>query len=97
MSAAAPAGATLLPFLPRLQLLFESSASLVAMDADEHPVTLEWGLPHRPMARTAHDASTELTVFSMSGLTLDLWRIGRVCDSLDSCDTARPSPGLDAP
>ncbi|MER7793601.1 hypothetical protein [Streptomyces sp. NPDC097640] len=110
MTTAAPAGAALLPSLHRLQLRFESSASLVAMDADDDPATLEWGcravLPlwdaddeeeaaanqrllarDVSLSRTAHDDSTELTIFSMSGLTLDLWRIGRIYDSLDSRDS----------
>ncbi|WP_413102419.1 hypothetical protein [Streptomyces sp. Inha503] len=74
MTAAAPAGAALLPVLHRLQLRFESSASqLLAQDVS--------------LSRTAHDDSTELTIFSMSGLTLELSRIGRIYDSLDSRDS----------
>ncbi|MFC9406031.1 hypothetical protein ACFRAA_10075 [[Kitasatospora] papulosa] len=107
MTAAAPIGVDLLTHLPRLQLRFSSSASLVAMDADDDPATLEWSCkavlpvwepmddeevtegerllsPDVSLSRSQRDDGEELTIFRMSGLTLDLWRIHRIYDSLDS-------------
>ncbi|MFF3271717.1 hypothetical protein ACFYWU_12400 [Streptomyces chrestomyceticus] len=41
--------------------------------------------PGISLSQRSTDADqTELTVFAMSGLTLDLWRISRIYDSLDS-------------
>lgn len=107
MTVAASTRVDLLAHLPRLQLRFSSSASLVAMDAEDDPATLEWSckavLPVREpedeeeaaeresllaqdvsLSRSPHDDGEELTVFAMSGLTLDLWWISRIYDSLDS-------------
>jgi GNAT superfamily N-acetyltransferase len=109
MTSAAPTGDALLSHLSRLRLRFESEASLVAMDADDDPATLDWTCrailpiwepedekdtadnerllaPDVSLSRASGDEGTELTVFSMSGLTLDLWRIGRIYESLDSRD-----------
>ncbi|NUK25018.1 hypothetical protein HRW23_35230 [Streptomyces lunaelactis] len=106
---AASAGVDLLSYLPRLRLRFESDASLVAMDADDDPATLEWGgravlplwdpdddeavadnerllAPGVSLSQKSAGGGTELTVFAMSGLTLDLSRIGRIYESLDSRD-----------
>ncbi|MFH8625821.1 hypothetical protein ACH4A8_28700 [Streptomyces vietnamensis] len=42
MPDATPAGVDLLPCLSRLELRFDSSASLAASDAHDDPATLEW-------------------------------------------------------
>jgi len=105
MSAAAPDSVDLLSYLDRLQLRFDSTASLVAMDAHDDPATLEWScravLPlWEPddeeaaannsrllsvgmwLERRSGDECDELTTFAMSGVNLDLWRIGSTYDSL---------------
>ncbi|MEU2233939.1 hypothetical protein [Streptomyces vietnamensis] len=109
MPDATPAGVDLLPCLSRLELRFDSSASLVASDAHDDPATLEWDcravLPLREPddeeavadnarlltpgispAQTSRGEHQELTILTVSGLTLDLWRIGNVYASLDSRD-----------
>lgn len=40
--------------------------------------------PDVSLSRRSRDDYEELTVFTMSGLTLDLWRIDRIYDSLDA-------------
>ncbi|MEV8586690.1 hypothetical protein AB0424_07055 [Streptomyces sp. NPDC051180] len=109
MTDAAPSGADLLTYLNRLELRFDSSASLGASDAHDNPATLEWHcravLPLREpddeeavadnarllapgvsLAQSSRGEREELTILAMSGLTLDLWRIGNVYESLDSRD-----------
>ncbi|MGW1687162.1 hypothetical protein ACWCPO_21715 [Streptomyces albidoflavus] len=109
MTGAAPAGVELLTCLNRLELRFDSAASLVASDAHDDPATLEWGcravLPlwepddaearadnarllgqGMSLAKAFQGQRQELTILSMSGLTLDLWRIGHIYASLDSRD-----------
>jgi hypothetical protein len=109
MSDATPARVDLLSCLDRLQLRFDSTASLVAADAHDDPATLEWSCravlplwepddeeaaadnarllaPGVSLAQKSRDECEELTIFAMSGLTLDLWRIGRIYESLDSRD-----------
>ncbi|MEU1364635.1 hypothetical protein ABZ454_00630 [Streptomyces sp. NPDC005803] len=109
MTGAAPAGVELLTCLNRLELRFDSAASLVASDAHDDPATLEWGcravLPlwepddeearadnarllgqGMSLAQAFQGQRQELTILSMSGLTLDLWRIGHIYASLDSRD-----------
>lgn len=109
MTDTAPSGADLLTYLNRLELRFDSSASLVASDAQDDPATLEWrcravlplGEPDDDeaeadharllargvsLAQSSHGEHQELTILAMSGLTLDLWRIGNVYESLDSRD-----------
>lgn len=110
MTAAAPIGVDLLTHLPRLELRFSSSASLVAMDADDDPATLDWSCkavlpvwepmddeevaegerllsPDVSLSCSPRDDGEELTIFRMSGLTLELWRIHHIYDSLDSCSS----------
>ncbi|MFI8931524.1 hypothetical protein ACIG3E_28095 [Streptomyces sp. NPDC053474] len=109
MTDATPSGADLLTYLNRLELRFDSSASLVASDAHDDPATLEWHCravlplwqpddeeteaanarllaPGVSLAQSSHDEGQELTVLSMSGLTVDLWRVGSVYVSLDARD-----------
>ncbi|WP_411109566.1 hypothetical protein [Streptomyces sp. c-19] len=109
MTNAAPSGADLLTYLNRLELRFDSSASLVASDAHDDPATLEWRCravlplwepdddeaeadnarlltPGVSLAQSSRGERQELTILAMSGLTLDLWRIGNVYESLDSRD-----------
>ncbi|MBT2396006.1 hypothetical protein [Streptomyces sp. ISL-100] len=109
MTDAAPTGADLLSCLDRLQLRFDSQASLVARDAHDDPATLDWSCsavlplwepddeeaaadnmrllaPGMSLSRKSGTEREELTLFTMSGLTLDLWRIGRIYESLDSRD-----------
>ncbi|NEA77144.1 hypothetical protein [Streptomyces sp. SID13588] len=40
--------------------------------------------PGVSLSQMERSECTELTIFTMSGLTLDLWRIGHIYDSLDS-------------
>ncbi|MGW0602703.1 hypothetical protein [Streptomyces sp. NPDC002640] len=121
MTAAAPARVELLTSLNRLELRFDSAASLVASDAHDDPATLEWGCravlplwepddeeavadnarllgPGVSLAQTSQGQRQELTILSMSGLTLDLWRIGHIYASLDSrsSDYEHFSPLFDA-
>ncbi len=109
MTDAAPERVELLMSLNRLELRFDSAASLVASDAHDDPATLEWGCravlplwepddeeavadnarllgPGVSLAQTFQGQRQELTILSMSGLTLDLWRIGHIYASLDSRD-----------
>ncbi|MYR43618.1 hypothetical protein [Streptomyces sp. SID5910] len=109
MTEAALSRTDLLTHLNRLELRFESSASLIASDAHDDPATLEWHCrailplwepdddeaeadntrlltPGVSLAQLFHGERQELTIFTMSGLTLDLWRIGNVYESLDSRD-----------
>ncbi|WP_328582638.1 hypothetical protein [Streptomyces sp. NBC_00370] len=109
MTEAALSRTDLLTHLNRLELRFESSASVVASDAHDDPATLEWHCravlplwepdddkaeadnarllaPGVSLAQLSRGERQELTIFTMSGLTLDLWRIGNVYESLDSRD-----------
>ncbi|MEU6709730.1 hypothetical protein [Streptomyces wuyuanensis] len=109
MTDATSAGVELLSCLNRLELRFDSAATLVASDAHDDPATLEWGCravlplwepddeeavadnarlltPGISLAQTSRGERQELTILAMSGLTLDLWRIGNVYESLDSRD-----------
>lgn len=109
MTDAAPSGADLLTYLNRLELRFDSSASLVASDAHDDPATLQWRCravlplwesddeeamadnarllaPGISLAQSSRSEREELTILTMSGLTLDLWRIRNVYESLDSRD-----------
>ncbi|WP_327235348.1 hypothetical protein OG349_16660 [Streptomyces sp. NBC_01317] len=109
MTDVSPAGVEFLSCLSRLELRFDSAATLVASGAHDDPATLEWGCravlplwepddeeavadnarlltPGMSLAQTFQGERQELTILTMSGLTLDLWRIGNVYESLDSRD-----------
>ncbi|MER5969655.1 hypothetical protein ABT112_07945 [Streptomyces sp. NPDC002055] len=109
MTDAARSGADLLTHLNRLELRFDSSASLVASDAHDDPATLEWRCravlplwepdddeaeadnarllaPGVSLAQSSQGERQEVTILAMSGLTLDLWRIVNIYESLDSRD-----------
>ncbi|MFG2533588.1 hypothetical protein [Streptomyces sp. NPDC048516] len=109
MTDAASSEADLLTYLNRLELRFDSSASLVASDAHDDPATLEWHCrtvlplwepddeeteadnarllaPGVSLAQSSRGEDQELTILAMSGLTVDLWRVGSIYASLDSRD-----------
>ncbi|MGW8555239.1 hypothetical protein [Streptomyces tubercidicus] len=109
MTDAASSEADLLTYLNRLELRFDSSASLVASDAHDDPATLEWHCrtvlllwepddeeteannarllaPGVLLAQSSRGEDQELTILAISGLTVDLWRVGSIYASLDSRD-----------
>ncbi|MFF6790790.1 hypothetical protein ACFY9C_17135 [Streptomyces filamentosus] len=109
MTDAASSRADLLTYLNRLELRFDSSASLVASDAHDDPATLEWSCravlpvwepddeeaeadnarllaPGVSLAQSSRGEDQELTILTMSGLTVDLGRVGSIYVSLDARD-----------